>query len=47
VLRDPDLRAGLADAGPARAASFSWSAAATATLRVYREAAGSAAGAGV
>ncbi|MGI8589038.1 MAG: glycosyltransferase family 4 protein [Chloroflexia bacterium] len=38
VLR-PETAAGFAEAGPRRAARFPWSAAAEATLRVYREAA--------
>jgi glycosyltransferase involved in cell wall biosynthesis len=39
LLRDPDARARLADAGLARAASFSWNETARQTWQVYREAA--------
>ena len=39
ALGDPALRARVAEAGPARARRFSWSAAAAATLDVYRAAA--------
>ena len=40
VLRDAEMRAGLGDAGRARAAEMTWEATATATAAVYEEVAG-------